>query len=152
SISKHRIFVWIIPPTLPDHALFAFAREDDYFFGILHSRPHEIWSLRKGTSLENRPRYTATTCFEPFPFPWPPGKESQSDPRVIAIAETARDLVEKRDRWLNPSGASEADLKKRTLTNLYNERPTWLRLAHEKLDKAVFTAYAWPSDLSDEQI
>ncbi len=43
-------------------------------------------------------------------------------------------------------------LAKRTLTNLYNERPGWLDLAHRKLDEAVFAAYGWPSDLTDEQI
>lgn len=45
-----------------------------------------------------------------------------------------------------------AKLKKRTLTNLYNERPTWLDLAHKKLDAAVATAYGWPADLPDEEI
>jgi len=35
---------------------------------------------------------------------------------------------------------------------LYNARPTWLELAHKKLDEAVFAAYGWPSDLSDEEI
>jgi hypothetical protein len=45
-----------------------------------------------------------------------------------------------------------AKLKKRTLTNLYNERPAWLDLAHQKLDAAVAAAYGWPVDLSDEQI
>ncbi len=74
------------------------------------------------------------------------------DPRVEAIAEAARELVEKRDRWLNPEGATEAELKKRTLTNLYNERPTWLALAHEKLDRVVLDAYGWPHDLTDDQL
>jgi hypothetical protein len=40
------------------------------------------------------------------------------------------------------AAAQDARLKKRTLTNLYNERPTWLRLAHEQLDRAVLAAYA----------
>jgi type II restriction/modification system DNA methylase subunit YeeA len=71
---------------------------------------------------------------------------------VAAIAEAARELVEKRERWLNPEGASEAELKKRTLTNLYNQRPAWLDMAHRKLDRAVFAAYGWPDDLSDEAI
>ena len=119
------------PSVLPDDATVVFAREDDYFFGVLHSKVHELWALRQGTQLEDRPRYTPTTCFETFPFPWPPGKEPADDPRVQAIAAAAKDLVEKRDRWLNPEGASEAELKKRTLTNLYNERPTWLDLAHQ---------------------
>ena len=43
-------------------------------------------------------------------------------------------------------------LAKRTLTNLDNERPTWLDLAHNKLDAAVFAAYGWPADLADEEI
>ena len=53
---------------------------------------------------------------------------------------------------LSAEGLSEAEKKKRTLTNLYNARPTWLELAHKKLDEAVFAAYGWPSDLSDEEI
>ncbi len=43
-------------------------------------------------------------------------------------------------------------LAKRTLTNLYNERPTWLDLAHRKLDEAVFAAYGWDPSLSDDEI
>ncbi|MBA2362764.1 MAG: hypothetical protein H0V86_04455, partial [Chloroflexia bacterium] len=78
--------------------------------------------------------------------------EPEGDERVAGIANAARELVEKRDRWLNPEGASEAELKKRTLTNLYNERPTWLALARERLDRAVLDAYDWPHDLSDEAL
>jgi hypothetical protein len=100
----------------------------------------------------NDPRYTPQTTLDTFPFPWPPGHEPTADPRVTAIAEAARELVEKRDLWLNPVGMTEADLKKRTLTNLYNQRPTWPDLAHKKLDAAVFDAYGWPHDLSDEEI
>ena len=43
-------------------------------------------------------------------------------------------------------------LKRRTLTNLYNERPTWLALAHDKLDAAVFAAYAWPPSLTNDEL
>jgi hypothetical protein len=129
-----------------------FSRDDDYFFGVLQSISHSLWSLRQGTSLEDRPRYTPTTTFETFPFPWPPGREPQDDPRVQAIAQAARELVEKRDAWLNPAGATEQQLKSRTLTNLYNQRPTWLDLAHHKLDGAVLDAYGWPHDLADEEI
>jgi hypothetical protein len=54
---------------------------------------------------------------------------------------------------LEPKDAKcAADLKKRTLTKLYNERPAWLDLAHKKLDAATAAAYGWPADLSDEQI
>ena len=47
---------------------------------------------------------------------------------------------------------SAAQLKKRTLTNLYNARPTWLDLAHRRLDAAVSAADGWPPDLDDESI
>ena len=53
---------------------------------------------------------------------------------------------------MNMPDASAAALTKRTLTNLHNQRPTWLALAHTKLDEAVLDAYGWPHDLSDEEI
>ncbi len=68
-VAKHRIFAWRRAPTLSMNLLDVTARADDTTFGILHSRFHELWSLRMGTSLEDRPRYTPTTCFETFPFP-----------------------------------------------------------------------------------
>ncbi len=153
-VAKHRLFVWLQGHTLADSATIAFARDDDYFFGVLHSRAHELWSLRMGTFLGvgNDPRYTPTTCFETFPLPWPPGEEPVGDHRVEAVAEAARRLDELRRNWLNPEGTTEKELKRRTLTNLYNDRPTWLANAHAKLDRAVFAAYGWPEDLSDEEI
>jgi len=155
GVSKHRVFVWVESRILCNQGTLVFAREDDYFFGVLHSKVHELWARRQGTQLreaESGFRYTPTTCFETFPFPWPPGKEPVGDPRVQAIAAAAKDLVEKRDRWLNPEGASKAELKKRTLTNLYNQRPTWLDLAHNKLGDAVLDAYGWSHDLTDGDI
>ncbi len=153
--SKHRLFAWLEPGTLANDGTVLFARADDYFFGVLHSRVHELWARRQGTQLrevESGFRYTPTSCFETFPFPWPPGEEPVDDPHVRAIAAATVELVEKRDRWLNPEGATKAELKKRTLTNLYNQRPTWLDLAHKKLDEAVLDAYSWPHDLTDDDI
>lgn len=152
ALSKHRLFVWFTPDILPTHAVIVFGRSDDYFFGVLHSRLHELWSLRMGSSLEDRPRYTPTTTFETYPFPWYPGKEPIDDPRVQAIAIAARELVTQRDAWLNPTEVWGIDFNKRTLTNLYNQRPDWLTEAHQRLDAAVFNAYGWPHDLSDEEI
>jgi hypothetical protein len=71
---------------------------------------------------------------------------------VEAIAAAARELVRMRDQWLNPEGATEAELKRRTLTNLYNQRPTWLAQFHRTLDCAVLDAYGWPHDVPDEEI
>ena len=225
-VAKHRIFAWRAAPTLAMNLLDAITRADDTTFGILHSRFHELWSLRMGTSLEDRPRYTPTTCFETFPFPAgltpadtahqrtetlasgaqipadlpatmalpaaaPPADSKPNHPpalagkapaahqtiatrdSAIAIAEAAHRLDTLRQNWLNPPewtrsvpevvplgmaespypdrivprpGLSEADakaLQKRTLTNLYNQRPAWLAQAHEQLDAAVAAAYGW---------
>jgi type II restriction/modification system DNA methylase subunit YeeA len=154
EVAKYRLFTWMDTSVIPDHKLHVIARNDDYFFGVLQSRLHEVWSLAQGSwmGVGNDPSYSSSRTFETFPFPWPPGKEPKNDPRVKAIASAARELVQLRDNWLNPAGASEADLKKRTLTNLYNQRPTWLDNAHKKLDAAVFAAYGWPVDLSDDDI
>ena len=148
ALSKHRIFVWAEPRTLCNQQTLVFAREDDYFFGVLHSRIHRVWALAQGTQLESRPRYTPTTCFETFPFPNAAKEQSE------AIAEAARELDRLREGWLNPAPVgglpmTKEELKKRTLTNLYNERPTWLVNAHAGLDAAVLAAYGWPADISD---
>ena len=109
--------------------------------------------------------------------PWAPGTEPTDHSAYGRISESAQQLNERRERWLNPPewiepiakavdaadnfpdvpeealalirqsaimvrAAKDARLKKRTLTNLYNERPTWLKLAHEQLDRAVLAAYA----------
>ena len=57
-VAKHRLFVWCDSRVCPDQQLIVVTRDDDTTFGILHSRFHEAWSLRLGTSLEDRPRYT----------------------------------------------------------------------------------------------
>ena len=150
-VTKYRFFVWLTPDVLPDAQLIVFSRDDDYTFGVLHSHVHEVWALLMGTQLEDRPRYTPTTCFRTFPLPH--ASPEQQD----AIAEAARELDGLRQGWLNPPEDSIApsELKKRTLTDLYNQRPTWLANAHRKLDEAVFAAYGWPEppdDLSDAEI
>lgn len=142
GVAKHRIFAWVTADALPDHALFAFAREDDYFFGVLHSHFHKVWALKTGTALEDRPRYTPTTTFETFPLPWPPGKEPVDNDLLLAISTAAKRLAA--DRANDP--------EKRTLTDLYNKPPQWLLNAHAELDRAVAAAYGWPDSLSDQEI
>jgi type II restriction/modification system DNA methylase subunit YeeA len=177
-VSKHRVFVWLDYRVVPDSATIAIARDDDTSFGILHSRFHETWALRLCTWLGvgNDPRYTPSTTFETFPFPEGltpniSAAEYADDPRAVAIAEAARRLNELREAWLNPpdlidrvpevvpgfpdrilpkNPEAAAILKKRSLTNLYNERPAWLGNAHRDLDAAVAAAYGWAADISEE--
>jgi type II restriction/modification system DNA methylase subunit YeeA len=177
-VAKHRFFVWIAPQILPDSRVNAVAREDDVTFGILQSRYHEAWSIRLGGwhGVGNDPQYTPRMGFETFPFPegLTPNilaAEYASDQHASAIAEAARRLNELRNAWLNPpdlvdrvpevvpgfpdrilpkNPEAAAILKKRTLTNLYNQRPAWLDNAHRDLDAAVAAAYGWPADISEE--
>jgi type II restriction/modification system DNA methylase subunit YeeA len=190
-VSKFRVFSWADALVLPDDGIYVFARDDDYFFGVLHSRFHEVWARAQGTQVREREsgfRYTPTSCFETFPFPNP------TEGQKIDISTAAKELNELRESWLNPpewtttrtlefpgaidgpwsrfvvdpdargigtvryprAEARDDDcakkLAKRTLTNLYNERPAWLANAHAKLDAAVAQAYGFPVDLTDEQI
>ena len=202
EVSKHRVFDWLPASVIADKNLVVIARADDTTFGILHSRLHELWSLRLGTSLEDRPRYTPTSTFETFPFPdsltpadtahqrtetlpggavIPANLPADIRPHAEAIARAAARLVALRDRWLNPPEWTERvpevvplgmtsspypdrivarpghakDLAKRTLTNLYNQRPAWLADAHAALDAAVAAAYGWTdwhSGMPDDEI
>ncbi|MGA7450767.1 MAG: hypothetical protein WBW73_05630 [Rhodoplanes sp.] len=114
--------------------------------------------------------------FETFAFPEGlipniPASAYASDPRAVKIADAAKRLNELREAWLNPSDLvkrvpevvpgfpdrilpvddnAAAILRKRTLTNLYNERPAWLADAHRDLDAAVAEAYGWPVDISED--
>ena len=184
-VSKFRIFRWLERAASLDDGAIAIARDDDTTFGILHSRFHELWSLRMGTFLGvgNDPRYTPSTTFETFPFPdglTPdvPAAAYAADPRAQAIAAAAARLNELRENWLNPpdlvrrvpevvpgypdrilpmDDKAERELRKRTLTNLYNARPAWLDHAHKALDEAVAEAYGWGDDwragtLTDDEI
>ncbi len=177
-VGRHRLFVWLSAPSLPDQQLIVIAREDDYTFGVLHSRAHELWSLRTGSShgVGNDPRYTSTTTFETFPFPWPldtpaSALAAEQRGRRDAIAAAARELDAARRRWLNPpelvreapdvvaslpprlvpvDAAAARELSQRTLTNLYNRRPSWLAQRHASLDAAVWASYGWDGGSEEE--
>ena len=154
--ATHRLSVWLDAAVPPDSQASAFARAEDWFFGVLHSRAHAVWLPRMGTWLGvgNDPRYTPTTCFETFPLPWPPGQEPAGDARVVAVP-AAEVLDDVHPACLDPPRATPEQLRKRTLTNLYNERPAWLAHRHAALDRAVWETYGWeddPAETADEQI
>jgi type II restriction/modification system DNA methylase subunit YeeA len=180
--AKHRIFVWFPVAVAPEHKLVVIPKDNDTTFGILSSHIHVTWAFATGGRLGvgNDPVYTSTRCFEPFPFPPDlkpdiPASAYDDNVNAQAIARAAITLNQLRENWLNPPEwvewvitpqeekagypkrpiaklGHEAELKKRTLTNLYNQRPTWLDNAHKELDAAVSAAYGWPADLSDDEI
>lgn len=160
EVSKHRIFAFVSTTVLPEHPLLGIGLSDAYDLGVLCSRVHEAWSLAAGGTLEDRPRYNKTLCFEKFPFP------AATDAQQARI----RDLGERLDAHRKRRQALHPDL---TLTGMYNvlqklragepltdkERKihedglcSLLRQIHDELDVAVFDAYGWPADLDDEAL
>jgi type II restriction/modification system DNA methylase subunit YeeA len=179
-VSKHRFFVWLHPAIVPDSRLLVIARDDELIFGIVHAKHHELWTMAMASwhGVGNDPTYNAHSVFETFPFPEGlapnvPAEQYRDDPRAQAVAAAAKRLNDLREAWLNPpdlvrrepevvpgfpdrivpvSAEAAKVLAKRTLTNLYNQKPQWLRDAHAQLDAAVAAAYGWPADLDDAEI
>lgn len=173
-VTKHRIFRWMQANMIPDTRIILIDSESDVIFGILSGSLHEVWTLSNCQyhGVGNDPVYTPSDCFDTFPFPdglTPniPATEYAKDPRAVKIAAAAAELNELRENWLNPADqinrvpevvpgypdrilpkddAAAKELKKRTLTNLYNARPAWLDHAHRILDEAVAEAYCWGDD------
>ena len=127
-------------------------REDDdyYVWRVALSYIHELMGIEKWVRQLRESEAVVHTPPPPalrtFPFPEP------TDDQREAIAEAARELNQLRETWLNPPGLAASELKRRTLTNLYNARPTWLENAHSKLDVAVAAAYGWPADMGEQEV
>ena len=151
NVSKHRIFAWLPSSVLPSHSLTVIARDDDYTLGVLHSSAHEVWASRQGTSLEDRPRYTPSTCFETFPFPRPTDAQKAEVEKWAKYLHTVRSQLLEGDDKLTMTGLYNALTKLRESRD--STHPAYaLLIAHEKLDAAVAAAYGWEWPLSDEEI
>lgn len=158
--AKHRIFQFLDASILPDNMLVCVGADDAFHLGVLSSNFHHTWTLLSGGTLEDRPRYTKSRVFDPYPFP---DCNSAAHKCIAALAE---ELDATRKTVL----AEHGDL---TLTALYNLREkirTGQRLdvaeqdqrirgridiiaeLHGQLDAAVASAYGWAPALADEEI
>ncbi len=153
--AKHRIFVFLPSEVRADNMLVNFGTSDAFHLGVLSSRPHLLWARATGSVLEDRPRYTKSTCFDPFPFPDPPDGLRRS------IEQTAEELDATRTRVQQ----EHPDL---TLTAIYNAiqapgsledfgtmargRVLILRELHARLDALVLQSYGWALDLTSSDI
>jgi hypothetical protein len=157
-IAKYRAYQFLEGKVVPDNMVIAFASDDAWILGILQSSVHEAWVLAAGGTLENRPIYYKTRCFDPFPFP-------DVDK---AQKEAIRGIAERLD-----AHRKAAQGRGVTLTQMYNllaklragetftpkdqvqhqaAQTEILRQFHDELDQAVFEAYGWPSGMEDAEI
>jgi hypothetical protein len=157
--AKHRPFIFCDVRTVADSTTVIFALDDGFHLGVLSSRIHVSFSLAAGGTLEDRPRYNKSDCFDPFPFPL--CGEVEKKP----VRKLAEELDAHRKRVQAQHGL--------TLTGLYNvlekiragEKLTdkekiihdaglvsVLKQLHDDLDAVVFAAYGWPATLTDAEI
>ena len=153
--AKHRIFTFLPKVAVAEHPLIAIGIADALALGMLSSTVHLAWALAAGGTLEDRPRYNKSRCFETFPFP-------DAKPE---LKTRIRDLAEQLDAHRKRQQAQHADL---TLTGMYNVLENLktgealnakekiihehglvavLKTLHDELDRAVLDAYGW-SDLA----
>ncbi|MCX7375416.1 MAG: class I SAM-dependent DNA methyltransferase [Alphaproteobacteria bacterium] len=161
--SKHRVFQFVDSEILPDNMIVVIAAEDAYVLGAMQSSAYMAWFAQASGTLEDRPRFTKSRCFDPFPFP------ATDDLQKARIRRIAEDLDAHRKRVL-------AEHPHLTLTGLYNVleklragiAPDALPAAdhriftdglvlilkelHDRLDAAVAAAYGWPVDLPEQEI
>ncbi|MFM2431964.1 MAG: hypothetical protein RLZZ511_3177 [Cyanobacteriota bacterium] len=158
--AKYRVFQFLDADIIPDNRIVVMGIEDSYFLGVLSSKIHTTYSLKVGGTLEDRPVYSKTTCFDPFPFPDPTEPQKQK----------IRDLGERLDAHRKRIQAAHPEVTITAMYNLleklrkseplddkdkaFNQKAlvSTLKQIHDELDAAVFDAYSWPSDSTDEQI
>jgi hypothetical protein len=160
--AKHRVFMFVEADVLPGVKLVNVASDDAGFLGVLSSRVHVLWAAATGgrIGVGNDLVYNSTLCFDPFAFP------------VCTPAQAARirSLGEDLDAHRKHQQAAHPGL---TITGMYNVLEklrsgealtakekviheeglvSVLKQIHDDLDAAVFDAYGWPTDLTDEQL
>jgi len=138
---KRLLFSWQDTRTLGSNATMVFAFEDDYAMGVLSSRTHEVWAMSRSSTIKGDPRYTNTSCFETFPWPYP-----VTDDQRKRVAEASRAVITRRHEI-----CVEANIGLTALYNAVDEGAyTDLRAMHDELNEAVAAAYGWLASISHD--
>ncbi|REJ88388.1 MAG: class I SAM-dependent DNA methyltransferase [Planctomycetota bacterium] len=160
--AKHRFFQFESAESRFESEIVVVPSDDSFVLGILSSHPHVVWALAQGGRLGvgNDPRYNNSRCFETFPFP----ERSDGTGKLISALAERLDAHRKRQQELHPgltmTGMYNVLEKLRSGETLTTKEQTIheqglvsvLKQIHDDLDAAVFDAYGWPHDLTDEQI
>ncbi len=157
--AKHRVFSFLPAEILPDQKLRIVACDDAFILGVLSSRIHLAWASANASTLEDRPVYVNTTCFEPFPFPLC-GEGEQARIRELAEALDAHRKQAQAKHGVTLTGLYNVLEKIRAGQSLTEKEKfihdrglvSTLKSLHDDLDAAVSAAYGWPKDLTDAEI
>jgi MmeI, DNA-methyltransferase domain/MmeI, target recognition domain len=141
-IGKRFLFCWADAAVCPSDLTIVFAFDDDCSMGILTSSIHGAWAHSESSTLEDRPRYTPTSCFETFPWPQPDAEARDE------IGEICKGLIERRQAICVETQIG--------LTDLYNQVDdgAWSEIAdlHRQLDEAVARAYGWEPAIAHDPL
>jgi len=165
--AKHRVFLFLNEEILPDQTLVVIAMDSGFSLGVLSSQLHIEWALATGGTLEDRPRYHKSRCFETFPFP------DEDTGLTPALRERIAHLAEQIDAHRKRVLAPESGNTGLTLTGLYNVLAALregraltakektqhtqglvgvLRELHDELDTAVLASYGLPANATTDDI
>jgi Fe2+ or Zn2+ uptake regulation protein len=158
--AKHRVFQFLAGTILPDNMLVAIASDDAFDLAVLSSHIHVAWTLASGGTLEDRPRYSKSLCFDPFPFP--EASETQKN-RLRALGEeldALRKTVLAEHPELTLTGIYNAveKLKSGNLLTATEEdvkargRVAIIKDLHAQIDAECCAAYGWESEIADAEI
>lgn len=158
--SKHRFFQFLDASVLPDNMLVCIAHDDPYVMGVLTSRIHVCWALAAGGTLEDRPRYNKTRCFETFPFPDATVDQKRQIRQMAEQLDAQRKAQQAVHPGLTMTGIYNVLEKVRNGTTLTDKEKkihenglvSVLAQIHDDLDRLVAEAYGWPADLAESEI
>lgn len=163
--AKHRVFQFLDGAILPDQMLVVFGLDDAYSLGILSSQLHIEWALATGGTLEDRPRYNKSRCFDTFPFP---DEDTGLTPALRERIATLAEHIDAHRKRVLAAGHQGV-----TLTGIYNVLAALragraltakektihtqglvgvLRELHDELDAAVLTAYGLSADADTDAV
>jgi hypothetical protein len=140
QVTKHLCFSFQPTGRVFSQKLIIFPVEDHGRFAVLQSRIHSAWTWLLSSTMRNDLNYSASDCFDTFPFPTAETLAPTGDLEAIGarLYETRARLMVERNQGL---------------TTTYNQLKDpacddpeilALRRLHEGLDRAVLAAYAWP--------
>lgn len=122
--------------TVISNSAFAIYDAELWLFGLLTSKMHNVWVRTVGGRLKTDYRYSATLCYNTFPFP---KISNEQKDRLTTLAENILLVRENHTEM--------------TLGEMYNPEsmPMDLKVAHQALDIAVEQCYRTEPFTSDEE-